>query len=396
MHKKSPRMVHSMKTEWIMIVGLLVVIVGGAVFWMGSMHGITSVNNTSSPPDRENPDDHPAIPPGTTYTFDAAFEPPAGYVIHGSGGFNGGEKEYLSLLESPSVYPQSSTIFYDLTSVPNSDGRSDLDAFLTEQKKAGRTTEVFLGFETVNGSSGDAGIATTSNYDASIDALAEKFKAYGLPVYLRIGGEMNGPWAEHHAYQFPIAFQKIVDRFKAKGADNVAFVWCTEPSAGNDFDEKDASGKWKWYPGDDYVDWACIDLFFTYQFKDGEPEFENGKITQKGVTERFLSFAIDHQKPVMIAELSAGGTHITSDLEDGKSDWDNWFVPFFAFLKKHPEIKLFYYIEENWTTNPSYVNNNWGDARMGNNAYIVQQWNQELSKPQYLHVGMDYLLNDPA
>lgn len=403
-----------MKAEHIIIFGLVLVIAAGAAYWAGSLVDEPPLNNGRDTPPVIPPrgEDHPPvgdvdipfvagptppIPPGTEYEFDAPFEPPVGYVIHGSGSFDDGKDVYLSILKDQSVFPQTSSTFVELTTVPNDPSvRGNLDAFLTNQKKTGRTTEIFLGFESINGIAQDGAIANTTKYDASIDALADKLIAHGKPVYIRIAGEMNGPWAELHPYVYPKAYQKIVDRFRAKNADNVVFVWCTEPSAGNDFDVKNAQGEWKWYPGDDYVDWAGIDLFFTYQFHENEAEMANGKITQKGVTERFLKFAKEHNKPVMIPELSAGGTHITASLEDGKNDWNNWFVPFFAFLEKHPEIKAFYYIDEDWTPNPSYVDYNWGDARISNNAYVSQKWNEELSKTKYLHVGDDYLLNVPA
>jgi len=114
----------------------------------------------------------------------------------------------------------------------------------------------------------DSLIAYSTQYDARIQSFIDVVRAHGKPVMLRIGGEFSGWWNGYHPYAYPVAFRKIVNMFRASGVTNVAFVWCYEPAAADDFDAVDSNGNAKWYPGDGYVDWFSIDLFASQMWVD--------------------------------------------------------------------------------------------------------------------------------
>ena len=93
-------------------------------------------------------------------------------------------------------------------------------------------------------------------YDAVIDQYSAWAKTTGRPIYLRIGYEFDGPHNALEPEEYIAAYRHIVDRMRADGVDNVAFVWhsyAAPPYGGHPISA--------WYPGDDYVDWVGISVF---------------------------------------------------------------------------------------------------------------------------------------
>ena len=93
------------------------------------------------------------------------------------------------------------------------------------------------------------------SYDGYIHAAARQLAAVGNPVFVRFGHEMNGGWFSwglgnggNTAGDYVRAWRHVVRIFRSEGATNARFVWC--PNTGK-FDSL--------YPGDDYVDWLCLD-----------------------------------------------------------------------------------------------------------------------------------------
>ena len=97
--------------------------------------------------------------------------------------------------------------------------------------------------------------------DAYIAARADGIKALGKPVFLRWFWEMA--FSDNLAYsQSPAAYvaawRHIHAIFTARGATNVAWVWCPNASS---FRTGSAQ---RYYPGDDVVDWICADGYNFY------------------------------------------------------------------------------------------------------------------------------------
>jgi hypothetical protein len=103
--------------------------------------------------------------------------------------------------------------------------------------------------------------------DACIDQWASGAAADGKRLFIRMWWEFNGDWmpwsfnsngsrvtpAQHVA-----AWRYVVDRFRARGATNLSWVWSPNegnynPANGDGFDETQS------YPGDAYVDWVGAD-----------------------------------------------------------------------------------------------------------------------------------------
>jgi hypothetical protein len=75
--------------------------------------------------------------------------------------------------------------------------------------------------------------------------------------------------------------------------------------------------------------------------------------------------------------------NLSADPADSQSDWEEWFVKFWAFMSARPEIKGFSYINANW---PEHAYPTWGDARIQNSPLISSMYRKELKTPKYIHL----------
>lgn len=132
-------------------------------------------------------------------------------------------------------------------------------------------------------------------YDWYLDEWIEGIKSLEVPIFIRLSHEMDGYWypysegfeaepGRNTAEDYTAYWRYVVERFRAAGVDNVAWVWCVSG---------DSSGVRDWidyYPGDQYVDWLGIDIYSNMDGGKALLEFRE---------------AIGSHKPIMIPE---GGT----------------------------------------------------------------------------------------
>lgn len=348
------------------------------------------------------PDDVADLPidttsvPAPTYEFGAKFEPPVGRVVHGMGQWINGNPQYQSMLPASSQ-PASELMFITLGDTPRPWDPVELGARIASINVAGRIPSVDLSLrglqptpvelsQMADKTYGiDSLVAYTTQFDARIQSFIEVLRASGKPVMLRLGGEFSGSWNGYHPYAYPVAFRKIVDMFRARGVTNVAFIWCYEPAAANDFDAVDANGNAKWYPGDAYVDWFSIDLFAAHDIS-GSTTGHGGGTTAFARTMRFLDMAVAHHRPVVIAESSPMQFDL-SNASQGLSAWSEWFTPYFSLIQSRSEIKWFHYINYDWGKASYYASTGWKNNDLTLSAHVSAQYMSELSKPKYLHAG---------
>jgi hypothetical protein len=153
-------------------------------------------------------------------------------------------------------------------------------------------------------------------FDADFHAWGEAAKAFGTPVILDWGVEMNGQWFpwngrwngggttngygnKHRAdgpERFVDAYRRIVGLIRDAGATNVTFVWHV-----NDGD--DPSTPWNrlenYYPGDAYVDWIGISDYGALTPMDGAVDS-----FRTGMDDTYARVAaLAPSKPVIVAEF---------------------------------------------------------------------------------------------
>jgi hypothetical protein len=351
-------------------------------------------------------DVHWPAPGAQHYSLGAKFEPPAGRVVHGMGQWEQYNAKLLPLLPAE-LRPASKLIFITIGDTPRGwrpEGirtlmqRHDQEGFIPHLDIAPRGNQpshaalVALA-DPLFGI--DHEVASTSRFDGRIQDLARVVKEFGKPVIVRIGGEFNGRWNGYHPYAYPKAFRKIVGMFREAKAGNAAFVWCYEPAAPGDFDERNEAGEYKWFPGDDVIDWFSIDWFnrndFTGPLTGGRPGANT--MTAHGRSRKFLDMAVAHQKPVMIAE-SAPCRYDLSDPAQAEAAWREWFEPYFALLAQHSEIEWFHLISYDWTRATYFAQTGWKNNDFTANPALLEKLVAELRKPQYLHANDKALLKD--
>lgn len=341
------------------------------------------------------PVDTVAAAPAPTYQFGAKFEPPVGRVVHGMGQWVNGNPQYLAMLPA-AAKPAAELMFIDLGDAPRPWDPPGIAAKMVEIHAAGRIPVMDLSLRGLQPSQAqyqqladktygiDSVIAYSTQYDARIQSFVNVLRTYGHPVMLRLGGEFSGWWNGYHPYAYPIAFRKIVNTFRASGATNVAFVWCYEPAAANDFDAVDANGNAKWFPGDDVVDWFSIDLYAAQDV--GGSLIAHASLTPYGRTMRFLDMAVAHRRPVIIAESSPSHFDLGNPTQ-ASSAWTDWFAPYFSLIASRSEVKWFHYVNYDWTKASYYAASGWRNNDLTASASLSAQYVTEVAKPVYLHAN---------
>jgi mannan endo-1,4-beta-mannosidase len=104
--------------------------------------------------------------------------------------------------------------------------------------------------------------------DAYLRSYADAVVAFGHPVILSFGHEMNGDWYSwgygHTApTTFVAAWRHVVQVFRAAGAANVTWLWTVNSIQG----EGAASSLSQWWPGAGWVTWTGIAGYY-YQATD--------------------------------------------------------------------------------------------------------------------------------
>jgi mannan endo-1,4-beta-mannosidase len=97
--------------------------------------------------------------------------------------------------------------------------------------------------------------------DAYLRSYAEDVVAFGHPVILSFGHEMNGNWyswgyGHTPSATFVAAWRHIVQVFRAAGAANVTWLWTVNTIAGA------SSSLSQWWPGAAWVSWIGIDGYY--------------------------------------------------------------------------------------------------------------------------------------
>ena len=107
------------------------------------------------------------------------------------------------------------------------------------------------------------GDIAAGKYNSYLDKFATAVRAYGRPVVVGFGHEMNAQWSQwgyQHAKPaaFVAAWRQIVGVFRAVGARNVTWLWTINVIDAH----ANAHDPSPWWPGRNYVDWVGIDGYY--------------------------------------------------------------------------------------------------------------------------------------
>jgi beta-mannanase len=184
------------------------------------------------------------------------------------------------------------------------------------------------------------------NFDARLSEWGRSLAAWGHPVMLRFGHEMNGnwyPWSEqvngNGSGDYVAAWRHVHGVVTAAGATNVTWVWNPNvpywgsiPLAGL-------------YPGNAYVDAVALDGYNWGTSASWSSWTAPSQLFGDGLAQLR---ALAPGKPILIAE--------TASAEQGGSKAD-WITALFSYLNAQPDVTAvtwFHYNKEtDWRINSS-------------------------------------------
>lgn len=164
------------------------------------------------------------------------------------------------------------------------------------------------------------------DHDDEIRAHARQARDLDVPVLLRLRWEMDRPnlLAEVGSpEEYVAAWRHTRALFTAEGADNVSWVWCPT-------EEGFATGRAQdFYPGDDQVDWTCVDAY------------AGSELTPLGdLLEPFLRWAAARPHPIMIGEYGVSRAWTAAQRAA-------WLRDAATVFRRNTQIKAVLYFESN-------------------------------------------------
>jgi hypothetical protein len=154
-------------------------------------------------------------------------------------------------------------------------------------------------------------------FDADLRSWADGAKAFGTPLIVQYGTEVNGDWNPWSAKynggyvvgpgKFKQAFRHIVQVMRAVGANNI--TWALHLNGENWPGDQPLNNAGAYYPGDDVVDWIGFSLYQNY----GESDLLCRDLdTMLSGREAELGAAAN-AKPLFVFELGTSSTSTQCD-----------------------------------------------------------------------------------
>ena len=267
------------------------------------------------------------------------LEPLGERILHGAA------LSYGPLDPEERTRPLIYAVYYELHDLPY-DWHLALLANLDQHVGYG-LPQIDLGFNSA-GQPYDAAIAE-GQLDEAIERLCWGLQQLERPVLLRLGYAFNSSWRTYEATSYVEAWRRIEQTLRGRwGLDHVALVW-TQKDGGSDY--------LAYYPGDEYVDWWSIDVAAPQDLRRSRA---------------FVEAAQERGYPVLVGVV----TPVTTDLGRAEQAWPHWFIPFLRFLRHHPNIKAFTYIDWDWSQTERFVD-----------PILFARYRSELMNPIYLHAA---------
>ena len=215
------------------------------------------------------------------------------------------------------------------------------DSYELAQMREGRL--LFFAWESRNFSAGTTmrwSEVYGGAHDATIDAVAGRIKATGVPVFLGFDHEPEDEPAKGTDAEFVRAWRYVHDRFEKAGANNAIWVWTMMGWSGH-YDRYAGL-----YPGDRYVDWVGYDPYNFFACN-GSKGWKSPATAIGGFYRWLDENGIGGGKPRMLAEF---GTNFDTADATAKR---RWFEEFPAAVKAHPKIKAVIYFNSAGSTSRS-------------------------------------------
>lgn len=164
-------------------------------------------------------------------------------------------------------------------------------------------------------------------YDDMLSRRAREAKALGAQMFVDLGAEMNGDWSPWGGAQNGKSAEKYVAAYRhvhnaLAEADNLVWLWCPNVT---DEPREVWNAAMNYYPGDNYVDWTCVD---GYNW--GNAGGAGWQSFEEIFTDIYPQLAAKN-KPIMIGEMAS------AESGGSKAEFINGIVP--TLKSKFPLIK---------------------------------------------------------
>jgi hypothetical protein len=216
-------------------------------------------------------------------------------------------------------------------------------------------------------------------FDADLSAWADAAKAYGDPLIVEYGTEINGDWNPWSApynggldigpVKFKQAYRHIVQLMRSRGATNI--TWALHYYGQNFPGDDPRNVPSTYYPGDDVVDWVGISAYGS------EKPYDHRCPTLRQLVDDMLPQlrAATPNKPLFLFEL--GITDHNPGCPSGP-----WIHAAFTDLLggRWPEIRGFAWWNEHWSTDANPAD----DSQMlvQENHAVGDEFHAALTGPQ--------------
>ena len=213
-------------------------------------------------------------------------------------------------------------------------------------------------------------------WDSYIDRWADGAKAFGKPFFVSLCNEMNGDWfpwsgqyygAEKGGNEvFKKAWKHIVDRVRARGANNILWVlhFNAFPATNDEWNVMAS-----YYPGPGYVDWLGLSIYGK-QFRN-EGNWAHFRDLIRWPYQEIT--ALDPTKPVMLAEFGVGDFP-----KDG--DKAEWIRDALAMIPDYPRIKAAIYWHERWQNEDGTYSN----LRINSSPSALKAFREGIARPEWV------------
>jgi hypothetical protein len=226
-------------------------------------------------------------------------------------------------------------------------------------------------------------------WDAYIDQWGDAARAFGHPMIVVFGVEMNGEWfpwsgifygadqwdIEKKTWrgpeQFKAAYRHVVDRVRARGASNIQWMFHTN-NYSSPLDTWNFAPSY--YPGSDYVDWLGISVY-GQQFTD-EPNPDIPSLVDWPYQEMC---GLDPAKPIMIAEWATGEfPYAVNQPGIRKPEWIAQALH--LFRTRYPRVKAAVYWHERWQN----LDQSYSNLRVNSSIESLQAYREGVAHPDWV------------
>jgi beta-mannanase len=226
-------------------------------------------------------------------------------------------------------------------------------------------------------------------WDKYIDSWGDAARAFGHPMIVAFGVEMNGDWFPWSGTfyggddwdddadnwtgpeNFRRAYRHVVDRVRARGASNIKWMFHAN-NYSYPLDTWNFSPAY--YPGSDYVDWLGLSVYGQQFKEEGNPDIPS--LLDWPYKE--LS-GLDPNKPIMIAEWATGDFPFSpNERRMQKPEWIKQALQ--LFLTRYPRVKAAVYWHERWqNADQSYSN-----LRVNSSVEALNAYREGVANPDWL------------